>query len=66
MCYKTFWFEDSVKAGEFLYKFLLKKDIVLVKGSQGVRMEKIVKEIMDKPEHDRYHTQKRWDSGTFR
>ncbi len=47
---KTFWFEDSVKAGEFLYKFLLKKDIVLVKGSQGVRMEKIVKEIMDKPE----------------
>lgn len=23
-------------------------------------------EIMDKPEHDRYHTQKRWDNGTFR
>lgn len=42
-------FADSVSAGRFLQEKLEENDVVLVKGSQGVRMEKIVKEIMAEP-----------------
>ncbi len=45
-----FEFEDSVSAGEFLKDFLKKEDIVLVKGSQGVRMERTVFNILENPE----------------
>jgi UDP-N-acetylmuramoyl-tripeptide--D-alanyl-D-alanine ligase len=46
-----FQFEDSREAGKFLEGKLQEGDIVLVKGSQGgVRMEKMVEEIMAHPE----------------
>jgi len=43
-------FETSVEAGDFIKQKIEKGDLVLVKGSQGVRMEKVVKEIMLEPE----------------
>lgn len=42
-------FADSVAAGKFLQEQLDEGDIILVKGSQGARMEKIVKEVMAEP-----------------
>lgn len=42
--------EDSYKAGEHIKKILKKGDIVLVKGSQSVRMERVVEAIMLKPD----------------
>jgi UDP-N-acetylmuramoyl-tripeptide--D-alanyl-D-alanine ligase len=43
-------FDESLEAGKFLQNMLEPGDIILVKGSQGVRMEKIVEEIMLEPE----------------
>ncbi len=43
---RSFKFFDFKSIGEFLKNNLKAGDIVLVKGSQGARMEKIVKEIM--------------------
>ena len=40
---------ESARAGETLAAELKKGDIILVKGSQGMRMEKIVKELMAEP-----------------
>ena len=45
-----FQFEDSVSAGIALQNILKKNDMILVKGSQCVRMEKVVEEIMFEPE----------------
>ena len=42
-------FQNSEAAGKFLQDKLQEGDVVLVKGSQGLRMEKIVKEIMNNP-----------------
>lgn len=42
----VFEFNDSVLAGEFLKDFITTGDAVLVKGSQGVRMEKAVFSIL--------------------
>ena len=39
-------FLDSRKAGEFIKTFVSKSDIVLVKGSQGTRMERVVEAIL--------------------
>jgi UDP-N-acetylmuramoyl-tripeptide--D-alanyl-D-alanine ligase len=44
-----FQFDDSVAAGEFLQNFIQNGDVILVKGSQSTRMEKIVVEIMAEP-----------------
>ena len=44
-----FNFKDSSEAGLFLQKRIQTGDILLVKGSQGMRMEKIVKELMAEP-----------------
>jgi len=46
---KTFYFNDVPSAGRFLQELLELKDIILIKGSQGSRMEKIVKEVMANP-----------------
>lgn len=40
-------FSDSKTAGRYLKSIISKGDVVLVKGSQGVRMENTVQEIMD-------------------
>ena len=45
-----FHFEDSLQAGKELVDMLDKNDVILVKGSQSVRMERVVKEIMIHPE----------------
>ncbi len=42
-------FADPVEAGRFLDSELRKGDIVLVKGSQSARMEKVVKDVMAEP-----------------
>ncbi len=47
------WFANSQEAAEFLKDFVREGDIILVKGSQGVRMEKIVETLMAEPEHAR-------------
>jgi len=44
-----FHFPDAVAAGKFAQDRIKEGDIILIKGSQGVRMEKIVKEIMAEP-----------------
>ncbi len=43
-------YEESTKAGSELQNLLQPGDIVLIKGSQSMRMEKIVEEIMQNPE----------------
>ncbi len=43
--------ESAEVAGLWLKKFLQKGDVVLVKGSQAMRMEKVVKELMAEPLH---------------
>ncbi len=48
---RVFHFDSSQQAGLFLQKRIKQNDILLIKGSQGVRMEKIVKEIMAHPEN---------------
>ena len=45
-----FQFEDSVETGKFLQEFIKKNDVILLKGSQSIRMEKAVLEIMAEPE----------------
>lgn len=45
-----FNFKDSKEAGLFLQNRIEPGDILLIKGSQGVRMERIVKELMASPE----------------
>ena len=44
-----FYFDRAEEVGKFLQNRLKAGDIILVKGSQGMRMEKIVKEIMAEP-----------------
>lgn len=46
---RVYTFDNSEEAGRFVQDRLEKGDAVLIKGSQGVRMEKIVKELMAEP-----------------
>lgn len=43
-------YDDAVRAGKELQNFIQPGDLILVKGSQGLRMERIVLEIMNEPE----------------
>lgn len=43
-------FEHSSEAGKKVGEMIQEGDIILVKGSQGMRMEKVVEEIMAEPE----------------
>lgn len=43
-------FEKSEEAGKYIQNIIKEGDIILVKGSQSIRMEKITLEIMAKPE----------------
>ena len=43
-------YEDATKAGEELQAMVTENDCVLVKGSQSIRMEKIVERLMNEPE----------------
>ncbi|MEK7582026.1 MAG: Mur ligase family protein [Patescibacteria group bacterium] len=45
-----FQFEDAIRAGKFIEGVIEKGDAILVKGSQSMRMERIVEEIMSEPE----------------
>ena len=48
---KIFQFQESKNAGLFIQnKILSQGDLVLIKGSQGIRMEKITKELMAEPQ----------------
>ncbi len=42
-------FESSITAGKFLEAMIEEGDVILIKGSQGVRMERTVKMIMKNP-----------------
>ena len=44
-----FYFVESEGAGKFIQDRINEGDLILIKGSQGMRMEKIVKEIMAEP-----------------
>jgi UDP-N-acetylmuramoyl-tripeptide--D-alanyl-D-alanine ligase len=43
-------FDDSRSAGKYMETVVAKGDVVLAKGSQGMRMEKAVEEIMAEPQ----------------
>ncbi len=45
-----FHFDESETAARFMQERLHEGDIVLVKGSQGARMEKVTKELMAEPD----------------
>src|SRR3989338_51731 len=45
-----FQYEDSRSAGKFLDTIIKRNDIVLIKGSQTIRMEQIVEDLMANPE----------------
>jgi len=45
-----FYFDNAQDAGKFLQNRIKAGDVILVKGSQNVRLEKIVQEIMAEPE----------------
>lgn len=47
---RIFHFDSPEEAGSFLQERVKAGDVLLVKGSQGARMEKIVKELMAEPE----------------
>lgn len=45
---RVHWFENSLTTADFLHDFLRAGDIVLIKGSQSMRMENITKELMQR------------------
>jgi UDP-N-acetylmuramoyl-tripeptide--D-alanyl-D-alanine ligase len=47
---KIFQYEDATQAGKELEAMLKPGDVVLIKGSQGIRAERVVEKIMQEPE----------------
>ncbi len=47
---QAFGFNDAVEAGESLKQIIQKGDVVLMKGSQGIRIEKAIAMILAEPE----------------
>lgn len=47
---KIFHFASAEEAGRLLRDLIEEGDLILVKGSQSIRMEKVVKEVMAEPE----------------
>ncbi|MFM2357876.1 MAG: hypothetical protein RJA61_613 [Candidatus Parcubacteria bacterium] len=47
---KVVSFETSIEAGDFIQNKVEKGDLILIKGSQGVRMEKVTKILLGEPE----------------
>lgn len=45
-----FQYDEVIRAGQELQTFLKSGDVVLIKASQGIRAERIVEEVMEKPE----------------
>lgn len=43
-------FDDAVSAGKYLQKIIKIGNVVYLKGSQGMRLEKVVEEVMAEPE----------------
>ena len=43
---KVFSFANAISAGKMLQTLIRPGDVILIKGSQGMRMEKIVEEVM--------------------
>lgn len=48
---RIYYFNDNEKAVDFLQRMIKPNDLILIKGSQGARMEKVVKAIMAHPEN---------------
>ena len=48
---RVFTFDNSVNAGRFLQDRIQQGDLILIKGSAAMAMEKITKEIMAEPQH---------------
>ncbi len=47
---RIFQYDDADSAGRELQNMLQQGDVVLVKGSQGIRLERLVEEVMRRPE----------------
>lgn len=46
---RVFHFDDTRQAGKFIQERMQTGDIVLIKGSQGARMERVTRELMAEP-----------------
>ncbi|MFM2424045.1 MAG: hypothetical protein RLZZ70_434, partial [Candidatus Parcubacteria bacterium] len=46
----VFQYEESTQAGKELQNMIQPGDVILIKGSQGVRAERVVEEIMAEPQ----------------
>jgi len=47
---RIYQFGDPMSAGRKLQEIIQQGDLILIKGSQGMRMEKIVEEVMAEPQ----------------
>lgn len=47
---QAYWFENSDQAADYIKDKLVENDLIVAKGSQSARMEKVVKALMAEPE----------------